>query len=268
MLGGRPTAFVLRQVSEPDNYRAVLRMATTAVRPLDFAARYFLGRGSYPALCPVRTPSGVIAPMVFSHHDVITINEIFCRLDYRVPAGTRTVVDIGSNIGISALYFLTRSPTVRCHLFEPDPRNVERLRQNLASYRDRFVLTEAAVADRAGRVSFGREPTGRYGGIETGSADVIEVDCLHIDDVLRSVLQLEGRIDMLKIDTEGLENRTVQAISPDLLAQIGVICFETRKPVNPAPERFELHFATDTARLTNRGMARREATARPLSVPP
>jgi hypothetical protein len=78
---------------------------------------------------------------------------------------------------------------------------------------------------------------------------------VHIDDVLRSVLGSEGWIDMLKIDTEGLENRTVEAADPDLLAQVGVICFETLEPVNPAPERFELRYATDTARLTNRSGA-------------
>jgi len=233
-------------------------MASTAVHPLDFAGRYFLGRGQYPARCAVRTPAGVIAPVVFSHHDVITINEIFCRLDYQLPADARTVVDIGSNIGISALYFLTRSAHVRCHLFEPDPRNVERLLENLACYRDRFELAKAAVADRAGRVRFGREPTGRYGGLENEFSDEIEVDCLHINDVLTGVLELDGRIDMLKIDTEGLENRTVLAISPHLLAQIGVLCFETREPVNPAPELFELRHATDTARLTNRLVSRRD----------
>jgi FkbM family methyltransferase len=259
MLGGRSPTFVLRQAAEPDNYRALWRLGSTAAHPLDFAARYFLGRGAYPAHCALNTPAGVIAPVVFGHHDILTINEIFCRLDYRLPAGARTVVDIGSNIGISALYFLTRSPAVRCHLFEPDPRNVKRLRENLAPYCDRYVLTEAAVADHAGRVRFGREPTGRLGGVESKYNDQIEVECLHINAVLRNVFELEGRIDMLKIDTEGLENRTVQAISPDLLAGIGVLCFETRTPVNPAPELFELrngHGSPDmVARLTNRQAA-------------
>jgi FkbM family methyltransferase len=237
---------------EPDNYRALWRMASTAVHPLDFAGRYFFGRGEYPARCPVRTPGGVISPIVFTHHDVITINEIFCRLDYSLPAHATTVVDIGSNIGISALYFLTRSAQVRCHLFEPDPGNLARLLENLAAYRDRFELTEAAVADHAGRVRFGREPTGRYGSLESGFADQIEVDCLHINEVLARVLERVERVDMVKIDTEGLENRTVMAIDHGLLARIGVICFETRKAVNPAPELFELHHAADTARLTQR----------------
>jgi hypothetical protein len=75
------------------------------------------------------------------------------------------------------------------------------------------------------------------------------------------VLQREGRIDMLKIDTEGLENRTVGAIEPDVFRQVGVLCFEARMPMNPAPERLELRYATETARLTNRGVARAQASA-------
>jgi hypothetical protein len=70
--------------------------------------------------------------------------------------------------------------------------------------------------------------------------------------VLAGVLEQEGRIDLLKIDTEGQENSTVAAIRRDLLAQIGVVCFETRTPFNPAPDVFALSFATDTARLTAR----------------
>jgi FkbM family methyltransferase len=255
MLGDRSPGFVLAQAMEPDNYRALWRMRRTVGSPIDFAGRYFLGRGEYPSRCELNTPAGTIAPTLYSHHDVFTVNEIFCRLDYRLPEGARTVVDIGSNIGISALYFLTRSPEVRCHLFEPDPRNVERLRLNLEGYGERFVLSQAAVADRGGRVSFGLDPTGRYGGVGLRHGREIEVDCLDINDVLRGAIELAGRVDMLKLDTEGLENRTVQAIEPDLLARVAVICFETTEPINPDPRRFELRYATDTARLTNRERA-------------
>ena len=38
----------------------------------------------------------------------------------------RAVIDLGSNIGISALYFLTRNADCRVWLYEPVPRNVER----------------------------------------------------------------------------------------------------------------------------------------------
>lgn len=207
MLGGRSPGFVLRQAVEPENYRALLRMRKTVLHPLDFAGRYFFGRGDYPARCQLRTPAGMIAPTVYSHHDVFTVNEIFCRLDYRLPVDARTVVDIGSNIGISALYFLTRSPSVHCHLFEPDPRNVERLRGNLDAYQGRFTLTEAAVADHGGRVSFGRESSGRYGGVGLRHADEIEVDCLDINDVLRGVLDWRAALTCSRSTPRGLRTR-------------------------------------------------------------
>jgi FkbM family methyltransferase len=73
------------------------------------------------------------------------------------------VVDVGSNIGLSALYFLTRPSRPYCFLYEPDPRNTARLRDNVARFADRWELAEAAVAARPGRVRFATEPTGRYG---------------------------------------------------------------------------------------------------------
>jgi len=44
--------------------------------------------------------------------------EIFCRLDYLAKTDIKVVVDIGSNIGISALYFLSRNKQAKCYLFE------------------------------------------------------------------------------------------------------------------------------------------------------
>jgi len=70
--------------------------------------------------------------------------------------------------------------------------------------------------------------------------------------VLREVLALEGHIDFVKIDTEGLENATVAAIDRTLLAQLGGLCYETRSPLNPWPERFTMRARADTCRLIAR----------------
>jgi FkbM family methyltransferase len=252
MLGGRSAGFVARQLFEPSNYRAALAIPRVSTQPLRFARAYFLGGGEYPSRCPVRTPIGVIAPTVYSHHDVFTVNEVFCRGDYRLPAAAEVIVDIGSNIGISALYFLTRSPAVRVECFEPDPRNAARLRENLAAHEGRFALHEEAVGDRDGMLRFGREGTGRYGAIGFSSGDEIEVRCRHVNSVLGELLERERRIDFLKIDTEGIERETVAAIDRDLLARIGAIVFETHEPLNPWPERFAMSFTAETCRLVAR----------------
>jgi hypothetical protein len=93
-------------------------------------------------------------------------------------------VDIGSNIAISALYFLTRNRTSRCYLYAPVHRNVERLRVNLTGFEGRYELTRAAVGPTTGSADFTVEETGRYGGIGVHRAQTIPVRCLAVAEIL------------------------------------------------------------------------------------
>ena len=131
---------VAREILRGHNYLALWRMRRVYPAFRENAARYFLGRGEYPYACRVRTPAGIVAPTLFSRDDMWTVNEVFCRQDYGADASSRAVVDVGSNIGISALYFLTRNPTAASGSTSRCPRNVERLRRNLAGYEDRYAV--------------------------------------------------------------------------------------------------------------------------------
>jgi FkbM family methyltransferase len=252
VLGNRSLSLIARNALRRDNYDAVRRMWSVCAQPRETAWRYLSGRGEYPYRCELRTPLGTVTPRVDCHDDLVTVVEVFCRLDYAAPPNLRVVVDLGSNIGISALYFLTRNRDCRCRLYEPVPRNAERLRENLAGFEDRYELIEAAVWDRSGTVTFGLEPTGRYGGIGVPGSESIEVPCLDINDVLAR----EPAIDLLKVDTEGAEIATVAAIRPDLQERIGVIYLETMERPVLHPERFDASFSCDTLRLAQRAYAR------------
>jgi FkbM family methyltransferase len=252
VLGNRSFSLIARNAVRRENYDAVRRMWSVCAKPREMAWRYLSGRGEYPYRCELRTPLGPVAPQVDCHDDLVTVVEVFCRLDYAAPPNLRVAVDLGSNIGISALYFLTRNAECRCRLYEPVPRNAERLRANLAGYESRYELIEAAVWDRAGTVTFGVEPTGRYGGIAFQGSDSIEVPCVDINDVLAR----EPAVDLLKVDTEGAEIATVSAIRPELLDRIGVIYLETMERPVLHPERFDSSFSCDTLRLTQRAYAR------------
>jgi FkbM family methyltransferase len=243
---------VAREAVRPRNYRALARMARVFPRPAEAARRYFLGTGAYPYSCPVRTPLGVVAPTLHSSHDMFTVNEVFCREDYACGPETRMVVDVGSNIGISALYFLTRDPATRVRLYEPVPRNVERLRANLAGYEDRWTLREAAVAAAPGHVSFGVEDSGRYGGIGVATGAAIDVEAVAIGAVLEEALAEADRIDVLKIDTEGTELELLGAVPPELLARVGAVFLETERRSPPPLEGFSSSFRNDTLVLRNR----------------
>jgi FkbM family methyltransferase len=207
-------------------------MALRYPEPLQNLRRFLTGKGTYPYRCRIRTPLGIVAPTLYTSHDMSTVNEVFCRLDYRAPSDLRVAVDFGSNIGISALYFLTRNPTARVYLFEPNPVNVARLRANLAGYEDRYELDAAAVAVSAGDVSFATEPTGRYGRISE-DGDVITVPCRAVGEVMERILEREGRVDLLKVDIEGNEEALLAAIDPDLLKRVDAICCELHEGMGP-----------------------------------
>jgi FkbM family methyltransferase len=257
MLGDRPARQIARAILEPGQYAAVARMARRYPAFPDVLKRYLLGGGEYPYACRVRTPIGVVAPVTYTHHDIFTVQEVFGREDYRAGDDLRVAVDIGSNIGISALYFLTRNHEARCYLYEPVPRNVERLRANLAACEARYEVQEVAVAAGGGTVAFTVEPFGRYGGIGVVGDEHIEVTCRAVADVLDEVLEREDRIDLLKIDTEGAELDTLRAIRADQLDRITTICFETSTPYNPDPGRFAMRFASETCRLDRLGQGSR-----------
>jgi FkbM family methyltransferase len=215
------------------HYVALWNSVSVYPRPAQVMTRYVFGSGTYPWACRVRTPLGTQEIHLDHADDLQTVTEVFCREDYAARSGIGTVVDIGSNIGVSALYFLTRNRRVRAHLFEPDPRNVGRLRRNLMGFEERYSLQECAVADRDGIVDFGIEETGRYGGIGTGRAETIQVRCRDVNTVLDEVLVDAAEIDILKIDAEGVEEAIVQAIRPDVLERIKLLYFEVPEPIPP-----------------------------------
>jgi FkbM family methyltransferase len=187
-----------------------------------------------------------------------TVVEVFCREDYRVGANLEVAVDVGANIGISALYFLTRNSYSRVYVFEPDPKNVERLRLNLEDYEGRYDVEQVAVALADGEAMFASEPSGRYGTLLVDQPSyweqtLIRVRTRAINSILEDVLTREDRIDILKIDTEGTEEELVGAIRPDLLRCIATIVYELDAPPKPLHEdRYRRHRRAQTVRLTSR----------------
>jgi FkbM family methyltransferase len=191
------------------------------------------GAGDYPSDVEVRTPLGPIRLRVYSHDDVLTVNEIFCRCDYEPAESDTLFVDFGSNIGISAAYFLTRNRDSFAYLFEPLARNNERMRPNLKPFEGRYLLTDAAVGMSDGEFEFGWEETGRYGGIGKQTGRYTTVKCLDSNRVLEEILARHGRIDVLKIDIETLEQAVIEKLTPMLCARIGKIFAECEFTHNP-----------------------------------
>ncbi|HEV2068748.1 MAG TPA: FkbM family methyltransferase [Acidimicrobiales bacterium] len=247
--GVRTVRALLRAPFEARHYRALLRMHQRSRRFFETLMRYFLKRGRYPHDATVLTPEGPLTFRLNVADDMVTLHEVFFREDYCVAPGLGVVVDVGTNIGISTAYFLTYGSADRCYAFEPDPRNLARLERHLEAFHDRLVVSDEAVGLQSGPAFFGIEPTGRYGGLGVETGHEIEVTVRDINEVLEKILTKEGRIDLLKIDVEGLELPLVAAVRSDLLKNIDRVYFEHHEPVNPYPDDFDLSFSSMTCRL-------------------
>ncbi len=233
----RSLGTAVRAVFEARHYRAAKNMLLTPDHPFTILKRYLFGSGGYPASVRLRTPLGVIQPVLYCYDDILTLNEVFCRGDYRCPSTATTIVDFGSNIGMSALYFLTRNQAAFAYLFEPLPQNEERLRSNLRGFEERYELSPVAIALENGEAEFGYEKTGRYGGIGLAREQTLRVRCRAANEALREVLRRHGAIDVLKIDIESLEREVLLNIPAEMLLKVEDIFVETDPmfETNPLP---------------------------------
>lgn len=226
---------------EKSFYMAFFNVFIYFKSPVNVLIRYVFEVGNYPQKFSVNTPLGLQVVTAFSHHDLITLVECFGKLDYRVPKDISVVVDFGSNIGISALYFLTRNSSVQVYLFEPVPRNIERLRKNLRGYEKRYKLSECAIGVDEGECDFAYEDTGRYGRLledglshfaKTTSDKVLSVKVLAVNQTLDKILSNHESIDVVKIDIEGYENKILGGLKAETLARIERIYAETNSNQN------------------------------------
>jgi FkbM family methyltransferase len=151
-------------------------------------------------------------------------SEIFLHDCYQplLPLGVRPrIVDIGANIGLASLYFLTRWPDARLLAYEPNPAAFDLLKRNLAA--DRFpaakiCLEASAVSDADGTVEFTvptSNPTAIYAsisprGVTAGTA----VQTLHVRTMDAARVFAEPA-DLVKLDIEGHEYPVLERALPN-----------------------------------------------------
>jgi FkbM family methyltransferase len=139
---------------------------------------------------------------------LLALREVFLDEDYRIDGciAPETILDLGSNIGASLIYFRLRYPQARLIGFEPDPRVFARLERNVAQF-DAVEVFNAAVAPTGGQLTFFRYPEYSWASslmpLWGSAADQITVAARTLDDVVDD-LGL-GSVDLLKIDIEGAE---------------------------------------------------------------
>lgn len=265
VIGKRNLGKVAGALFQKRHYKAFFKSFQIYNKPIKYIKDYIFASGDYPSNVVVKNNGFTISPKLYTSHDLLTVNEIFCREDYLAPKSIRTVLDLGANIGISALYFLTANKDSYVYLYEPNPENITKLKHNLENFKGRYTLEEMAVSDEEGILNFGVEDTGRYGGINVDTGSSIKVKCVHINSVLEPIIQKHGSVDIVKLDTEGAEIKTINGIAEKFHSHIQTIYFEEGDAANiknlqpHVLKHFRLSNQGPIYKLQNNGVAKNES---------
>jgi FkbM family methyltransferase len=142
--------------------------------------------------------------------DFAVFKQVFIHEQYNLPAidESRYIVDAGANIGLTSLYLLLRNPNAQVIAVEPDSENLAMAAENLAPFRDRCCLIQAAVWSQSGTIGISRGDyrDGRHWAtrVETDLKSAAEeVPAMTIHEIME-VADFK-RIDFLKMDIEGAE---------------------------------------------------------------
>jgi FkbM family methyltransferase len=145
--------------------------------------------------------------------DYELLEEVFLDGEYAVdlPAPPRVVLDLGSNVGASALYFALRYPHAVVHAVEPDPANLRRLRRHAAAFA-RLHVHPVAAWSHGGTLPFFADPhrgTSSSVFARTPRQQRVQVPARTLDALLDAAAPLgasgAGEVDVLKFDIEGAE---------------------------------------------------------------
>ena len=139
----------------------------------------------------------------------------------------RTVVDLGANIGLGALYLHCQFPEAQMVCVEPDPRNLPLLRQTLMLNRVPAQVIEGAIGVTSGRLNlrFGQNPA--CSALETSPMHRLDQQVAVTVQTMPDLLTALGwdHLDLLKIDIEGTEDELLSQ-NNDWLQRVRAIVLE------------------------------------------
>lgn len=134
------------------------------------------------------------------------VNEIFIQQTYSFNTNRKqpVIIDCGGHIGLSAIYFKTQHPDAYITVFEPDQKNFELLKSNIASQGySNIVLENKAIWKNNATLSFNSDAS-MSSKIAPNEHATNFVETTRLKDLLI------GEIDFLKLDIEGAEYEVIK----------------------------------------------------------
>jgi FkbM family methyltransferase len=152
---------------------------------------------------------------VFHNYEALEnmFEEIFIHKDYYFVSQKKdpVIIDCGSNIGLSILFFKKLYPQAQITGFEADPETFKLLDKNIKSARLGLInLVNSAVSNKEGTLDFFSSGAG-----ETDNNMFKQRDNSIVHTVPAVMLSdyIDSEVDFLKIDIEGAENLLIENLA-------------------------------------------------------
>jgi FkbM family methyltransferase len=136
---------------------------------------------------------------------VFGFEEMFVEQQYTFEAGTQAprILDCGSNVGFSILFFKLLYPGARITGFEPAPDAIAVLRENIAGLAD-VTVEQKALSGEPGELEFYAFP-GEVASMRSGTLPQAGTERVAVVEATPLSPYVDGPIDLLKLDVEGRE---------------------------------------------------------------
>lgn len=174
--------------------------------------------------------------------DIDTYNQVFLWDEYafNVSKEPKVIVDAGANIGLASIYFANKYPNTKIISIEPEVRNYELLKKNLASYENVHCL-HAAVWNVDGTIELVDPGLGNWGFMTQSektqdiSAPVSHTVNAYTIETIMEKFDID-RIDILKVDIEGAEKEVFENPEP-WVDRVDSIIAELHEHMKPGSNR-------------------------------
>ena len=136
--------------------------------------------------------------------DAKTFIEIFINKEYDADLGEpKKILDLGSNVGYSILFFKAKYPKATIHGYEPGVETFKKLERNVAGLENVFVYNNA-ISDREGTMTM------FLGDNSVSSSFVDRFDNISSTEKVKCITWPQENFDLIKFDIEGAEHQVVK----------------------------------------------------------